>query len=547
LVPEAAPEFAASEAYVGDLITQQPGALLVRPDLNSTAFHQLWSRLGNRLREALLATQIFSPLVTARSLRPVLARDQVDAAWLKDLKLAAVWSTLGILMTVCTDQGLVRIMPSSQPAPAQLHPPAPPELSLAGLTLTKSANASDIFNRSGFTAAGGRSVLANRPELKLSHPSAVAINQNGKPLISSPDQPHLSVPSEQFTWNVPQLNQKLVLYEQFVAQSGVPDILIMGSSRALRGVDPVALQDGLSAQGYAGRKVFNFGVNGATAQMVDFLVRRLIPAEKLPKLILWADGARAFNSARVDVTYNAMTSSPSYAKQALTVAVEPEAAAITQLSLASFSSTSTVLSARYDAWNQQINQMLAQRSATYDQRSTLIGWMRDVILTKAVPPIVPEPSESVVAGADGEDLAAIDVNGFLPLAARFNPTTYYQKFARVSGAHDADYTTFRTQGQQTASLKRMVDYVKQQGSSLVFVNLPLSSDYLDADRRQHEATFQQFMIQSAASLEFTYRNLVENWPSAPDYFSDPSHLNRYGAYAVSQQLARDPMIPWGVQ
>jgi hypothetical protein len=29
-----------------------------------------------------------------------------------------------------------------------------------------------------------------------------------------------------------------------------------------------------------------------------------------------------------------------------------------------------------------------------------------------------------------------------------------------------------------------------------------------------------------------------------DYFSDPSHLNRYGAYTVSNQLAQDPMIPW---
>jgi hypothetical protein len=24
-------------------------------------------------------------------------------------------------------------------------------------------------------------------------------------------------------------------------------------------------------------------------------------------------------------------------------------------------------------------------------------------------------------------------------------------------------------------------------------------------------------------------------------------LNRYGAYAVSQQLAKDPLVPWGSQ
>jgi hypothetical protein len=89
--------------------------------------------------------------------------------------------------------------------------------------------------------------------------------------------------------------------------------------------------------------------------------------------------------------------------------------------------------------------------------------------------------------------------------------------------------------------------VKQQGGNLVFVNLPLSDDYLDADRRDREAQFQQFMIQSASTMGFTYRNMTELWKTEHDYFSDPSHLNRYGAYAVSQQLAKDPLVPWGSQ
>ena len=34
------------------------------------------------------------------------------------------------------------------------------------------------------------------------------------------------------------------------------------------------------------------------------------------------------------------------------------------------------------------------------------------------------------------------------------------------------------------------------------------------------------------------------WPLQNEYFSDPSHLNRYGAFEVSQRLAKDPLIPW---
>jgi hypothetical protein len=543
VVPEATPEFAASEAYVGDLITQQTGNLALRPELNADEFRAFCAGLVQRCRDMLLASQIFSPLATSRSISRADASDRLDGAWFQELRLAAVWGTMGVLVTCCGDWGLGLIVPPGRTAPPGPRAAAPQELSLSGLNLSKSANASDTFNQNGFTGASGRSVLAQKPlgQIALSQP--VAIAANGRKLLSSPVQPRQPVAAEQFAYNVPQLNQKLALYEQFVAQSGVPDVLIVGSSRSLRGIDPIAMQDGLSAQGYAGRKVFNFGVNGATAQMVDLLVRRLIPADKLPKLILWADGARAFNSGRVDVTYNAITTSSGYTALAQKPDPKQPGAA---LPLASLGDTSTLMAAQYEAWNQQIHQTLARGSSTYHQRSALVDWMRDTVLSKALP-IPPEMTVDALAVVGGEDLEAIDVNGFLPLAARFNPATYYQKFARVTGINDADYAQFQMPGPQAASLKLTADYVKQQGGNLVFVNLPLSDDYLDADRRDREVQFQQFMIQSAASFGFTYRNLSEVWKLEHDYFSDPSHLNRYGAYAVSQRLAKDPLVPWGSQ
>jgi hypothetical protein len=538
---KATPEFAASEAYVGDLITQQTGTLLVRPELNADEFRQICAGLVQRLRRLMLASQIFSPLATSRSISRGDATDRLDVAWFQELRLAAVWGTMGVLMTFCGDWGLGLLVPPGRTATAPKRA-APQELSLAGLSLGKSANASDTFNPNGFTGASGRSVLAQRPDRSMPSANPPTIGANGKKLFNSPVQPRSQAPAAQYVYNVPQLNQKLASYEQFVAQSGVPDVLIVGSSRSLRGLDPMALQDGLSAQGYSGRKVFNFGVNGATAQMVDLLVRRLIPADKLPKLVIWADGARAFNSGRVDVTYNAITTSSGYAELAQRPTAKPEAVPMPDLA-----QTSTLLATQYETWNRQIHQTLARASSTYHQRSALVDLLRDGVLAKALPAPTEMSGDHLAAVASGEDLEAIDVNGFLPLAARFNPTTYYQKFARVTGINDADYAQFQMQGPQANALKLTADYVKQQGGNLVFVNLPLSDDYLDADRRDREAQFQQFMIQSASTMGFTYRNMTELWKTEHDYFSDPSHLNRYGAYAVSQQLAKDPLVPWGSQ
>ncbi|HLO49246.1 MAG TPA: hypothetical protein VK211_12590, partial [Kamptonema sp.] len=54
----------------------------------------------------------------------------------------------------------------------------------------------------------------------------------------------------------------------------------------------------------------------------------------------------------------------------------------------------------------------------------------------------------------------------------------------------------------------------------------------------------QQMQQLAAETGLTFRDIALLWPEARENFSDPSHLNKYGAVAVSKHLAKDPMIPW---
>ena len=74
--------------------------------------------------------------------------------------------------------------------------------------------------------------------------------------------------------------------------------------------------------------------------------------------------------------------------------------------------------------------------------------------------------------------------------------------------------------------------------------MPLTAEYLDPARTKYEQEFEKYMLDLASLPNFVYRDLTQAWPKANDYFSDPSHLNRYGAYEVSKKLAKDPMIPW---
>ncbi|MEM8612377.1 MAG: hypothetical protein AAGF93_10195 [Cyanobacteria bacterium P01_H01_bin.105] len=107
------------------------------------------------------------------------------------------------------------------------------------------------------------------------------------------------------------LDEQLRLYLSYLATFGPPDILIIGSSRTLQGLDPQLLQTALDQKGYPVR-VFNFSVNGSTAQVMNFVLQRLLTPDQLPKLVIWGDGSRAFNSARLDATFARMLDSPGY-------------------------------------------------------------------------------------------------------------------------------------------------------------------------------------------------------------------------------------------
>ncbi|MBE9076626.1 hypothetical protein IQ241_04830 [Romeria aff. gracilis LEGE 07310] len=270
------------------------------------------------------------------------------------------------------------------------------------------------------------------------------------------------------------IDQQLSGYLSYLAVVGTPDILIVGSSRSLQGIDPAVLQQVLAEQGYPDLKVYNLSINGATVQVVNYLLQAVLTPEQLPKLIIWGGGARSFNSARLDQTFANLLDSPGY--RAISAGVRPA---------------------------------LAEPNRLLDPNLIL------------------------------SDLTAA---GFLPIANQFEPADYYRRFPRVSGFYDTDYRPFSIQGVQTITLEHLVAFLQARGIELIFVNLPLSQDYLDSARLVYERQFQQFLQNQSQTDDWAVIDLLQQWPEQQTYFADPNHLNQTGAASVARLLGSAPEV-----
>ncbi|MEA5507167.1 DUF1574 family protein [Halotia wernerae UHCC 0503] len=548
LVPEATPEFAATSEYVDDLLSTEASEPIFRADLTSEEVHNFVTEVARdwtttaiaKVKKWLLSTQVFTETDSSAQQNP----------YTQGLNVALIWGTLGLLLTLQTDWILGRIVAGTTPSSPQIASVSSPssksedsqsqsEVFFSSTTRTRSSQSKgDGFNASGFTQDGEKPQNLTAAPLKQKA-NAAAILLAARSQISS--------------FNIRQLDEQLALYKQRLANKGnPPQVLIIGSSRALRGVDPVALSKALANQGYPNIDVFNFGINGATAQVVDFLIRQVLEPSELPKLIILADGSRAFNSGREDITFNAIAASNGYKqvlKKAATTATSDDSLPKPANSTEEPKTEEKLEFSSYQAVNQLLNQALASISASYPNRDQVKNLLHKQFISL---PFVSDRHQTVTSQTQSktEDLEAetseqaVDFDGFLPLSIRFNPARYYQKHSRVTGNYDNDYKSFQLGGEQDAAFQEMLQFTQSQKISLVFVNMPLTADYLDQVRTKYEQEFQQYMLHLATSPNFIYRDLSELWPKANDYFSDPSHLNRFGAYEVSKKLANDPMIPW---
>ncbi len=553
LVPEAKPEFAASEAYIGELITSVSDESLA---VNLPQTDEIDQRLGevlvNALQYLLLKTQAFTLAEEAHDLRRLSA---LPRAFHSGRKMALMWGALGLLLAFQLDfmvgQSLKRF---EQPLNTPEQTDATSPTGRSAQSDTRDEQASDRFNDELARLQWGQGQKSDEPDTEESFASrddrldrsdftVSAINDDA--LIYSPQQDLVSTAtllagSAQPSFRSHQLDEKLALYQRRVARSGPPDVLVIGSSRALRGVDPAALRQALGATGHEELSVFNFGVNGATAQVVDLVVRQLIPPDQLPQIIVWADGARAFNSGRVDVTFNAIAVSEGY--QQLEASRSTDSPAAVEV-LGSLAEQLTMWTQSAD---QQLSERLGQISAGYSNRSKIRS-----AIGQGFGAIAPD-ADAAAGTRTGDtptglptETSLIDFDGFLALSTRFNPATYYQDHARVAGAYDGDYEAFHLQGKQTEAVDRLLAFATEKQVPVVFINTPLTDDYLDSHRVKAETEFRHYMVQEADSAAILiFRDFGRLWPQRYDYFSDPSHLNRYGAYQVSARLAQDPLIPW---
>ncbi|MEL7354102.1 MAG: hypothetical protein AAFN38_21950 [Cyanobacteria bacterium J06560_5] len=283
---------------------------------------------------------------------------------------------------------------------------------------------------------------------------------------------------------------QLAGYVAYLEMYGTPDVLIVGSSRALQGIDPEVMQAQLASQGYADMKVYNFSVNGATAQVVNFILAEVLPGE-LPGVVVWGDGSRAFNDGRRDRTWESLIASPGY--QAIAQGERPPVPPVPQLP--------------------------------------------EIQVIESVEAVSDTAATTVTNGDEG-----LDSLGFSAVGDRFDPASYYRQFPRVSGRYDGAYAPFTLEGAQTVALGEAADYVRSQNSQLLFVNLPLSSSYLDEFRLYHEGQFQEFLAAQSDVHGFSVVDLLTQWDAQPGFFADPSHINLHGAAAIAHQLAQDPTL-----
>ncbi len=432
-----------------------------------------------------------------------------------------IWGILGLLVLVQADWFLAynaRKAAASTPiasvtAPSQVSGETIPQFHSADLSAESDYGAFDL---SGFTKT---------PDFSFSYP----------------------------TFNSKQLDEQLANYIRYVAEGGPADVLIVGSSRALRGIDPAALAASLNTTPNTKSpklRIFNFGINGATALVVDWLLQDLLAPEYLPKLILWADGARAFNSGRADRTMEAIIASPGY--KALqqgnppTIPNPHTPGENTSSSNKPKTPKSLNLAAVYEEIDTFLVSKLTAISASYEHRRHLLELLRDSTNRKQPTQKADNTESKPLAepATNSTSEASPQPNGFLPIPTKFDPYTYYDQYALVTGTYDADYQSFELLGKQDEALQRIIQFTSSRNITIVFINTPLTMGYLDPVRQAYEREFQQYILKNAMQHQFLFKDLSELWPTQNDYFSDPSHLNRFGAIEVARKLARDPLISW---
>lgn len=352
--------------------------------------------------------------------------------------------------------------------------------------------------------------------------------------------PSLSSQADFPTLNSEQLDRQLQRYLRYYAEFGAPDILIIGSSRAFQGVDPIALERTLADRGYPGLKIYNFGINGATAQVEDWLIRQLLRPEQLPRLIIWADNSRAFNEGRVDQTFENIQASAG--QKLLAAGHYPPLPQVSPLAFGKFCLDMLPKTVAID----QVVQVgpIDPDGFMYPQPRPLLCQTALKTASRNLSQLgfgsgVSSASQTVSLG-----LSPVEMLGFRVVTQKFDPKTYFQAYPWVPSEYDADYLRFNLDGKQATALRSLVSFVRSRNIALAIVSLPLTPTHLNGLRGEYEQQFRAYMQQQAQAQGFAFYDLTTQKALAQnEFFEDPSHINRYGAEAVAIELGRTLAMP----
>ncbi len=344
-----------------------------------------------------------------------------------------------------------------------------------------------------------------------------------------PEKGIISKPALNF--NIALFNEKLALLDwQITNKQRSPEVLIVGSSRALRGIDPSILEKTLISKGYKDINVFNLGIDGATAKVVNLQITQILSRPQLPRLIIWADGLRAFNSGRTDLTYDEIAASTGYKQLQETLKNNGSNPELT-------STNNTSDAKALNPVTQAINTLFATSTKRPEIRASVVkSFDRNTHMLSN--------SEALLASTMPSTATALDSKGFVAFDVTFEPNIYFQKFPQVPGDYDLDYRNFEPSGAQFDAFANVVDFCRRNNIELLVVNMPLHATYLDGIRTRYEATFNRRMEELALREGFTYLDISQAIQNKAELFSDPSHLNKQGAIAVAKMLAQNPKIRW---
>jgi hypothetical protein len=356
-----------------------------------------------------------------------------------------------------------------------------------------------------------------------------SFTQSPAKAVTYSDKPErsLETPTNGYNFHIALLNEKLALIDwQITSKRRPPDVLIVGSSRALRGIDPAALERTLAAQGYQGITVFNMGLDGATARVVEAQITQILSKRQQPRMIIWADGLRAFNSNRNDTTYEELALSPNF-KPSRRGNTEAEIRENKRNANAKpITPVVKTLETVFTGYAQRV-----------EVRNALVKGLDS--LTKSL-----SNRERLLAETMPQNQLSVDSKGFVAFDVQLDPTSYFQKYPKVSGDYDLDYRNFEPTGVQFDALLNVAAFCRAANIDLVILNMPLHETYLDGIRIRYEDTFNKRMEELAKQEGFIYLNMSKLVVQQPRLFSDPSHLNKFGAGAIAEYLAKLPQIPW---